>query len=367
MFDNDDKKKIEQLLFKYKDSVNDITDLIGDDDPSKIFLTLLTLLGHLLDNEPSECISMTSVVLRKKLNVLFKILGPNFLSCPQVIENRDDLVNGVETGIPDKGIILPESPVIWMPNHHFKDDALATVLAAYRNAYIAFGSLPQFYNTIDGLTAWINGVIILNRKNKNSKKAFLEKASYLFDKGTDLILYPEGVWNKSPNKLVLDLWPGIYLLAKNNNVPVVPIVHYIDRPHLMEKDNLIRTVIDDPIDITCMSEKDALECLRDKLATWYYLLLEKYGKTTRDTLLDGYSTATEAWETLLKQRVSTADRYDSSIELSADYIPNDIVSPSDVFSAVANVKNINSDNIKLVLSAKKIVRDDIQNNFQRRF
>ena len=38
----------------------------------------------------------------------------------------------------------------------------------------------------------------------------------------------------------------------------------------------IHTVIDDPIDITSMPEKEALEHYRDVLATWYYIMMEKY-------------------------------------------------------------------------------------------
>ena len=32
---------------------------------------------------------------------------------------------------------------------------------------------------------------------------------------------------------------------------------------------------DDPIDITNMSEKEALKYYRDVLATWYYIMMEK--------------------------------------------------------------------------------------------
>ncbi len=42
-----------------------------------------------------------------------------------------------------------------------------------------------------------------------------------------LIVFPEGVWNKSPNALSLELWPGIYRIACETGAKIVPIVHYI--------------------------------------------------------------------------------------------------------------------------------------------
>lgn len=361
------KSEFNDILRKYSDSVDDLRDLIGDDEPSALFKILIDKLGYLLDNDPKNVLFEKSLKVRQNLNKIFKLVGPLFLSCPQIIENREALKKGEFTDVPDKGILLPDDPVIWMPNHHFKDDALASVLAAYRNAYILFGSLPQFYNTIDGLTAWINGVIMVNRKNKLSRSSSLEKEKYAIDLGADLIIYPEGVWNKTPNQLILHLWPGIYRIAKEKNLKIVPIVHYIDKPYVMSKSNTIRTVIDDPISIDGMSEKAGLEYLRDVLAYWYYLLLEKYGKTTREELLQGFNSSQEAWEYYLKERINTAARYDRSIELSADYRPKDIILPEDVYSSIANIENVTPQNARLVLGARKIVEDCKRNDFQRRF
>ena len=165
-----------------------------------------------------------------------------------------------------------------------------------------------------------------NRKHKESKKSSVEKSKKAIELGSDLFIFPEGVWNKSPNKLLIDFWPGIYKIAKETNTDVVPIVHYIADQSRPGKDNPIHTVIDDPINISNLSEQDALELIREKISTWYYLMMEKYGKTTREELIEGYSTSTEAWEEHLKRRVSTADRYDKEIELSADYRPQNMQS-----------------------------------------
>ena len=92
-------------------------------------------------------------------------------------------------------------------------------------------------------------------------------------------MFPEGVWNKTPNSLVLNLWPGIYRIAKATGVKVVPVAHYIRDCSDSSKDNKIHTVISDPIRIDDLTEKEGLEYLRDCIATWYYLMMEKINRT----------------------------------------------------------------------------------------
>lgn len=76
------------------------------------------------------------------------------------------------------------------------------------------------------------------------------------------------------------------------------IVHYIRDCSSQEKDN--------PIRIDNLSERAALEYLRDVLATWYYLMMEVYGKTTRENLLRGAASSIEAWEQQPIDRIKTA-------------------------------------------------------------
>ena len=223
--------------------------------------------------------------------------------------------------------------------------------------------MPQFYNTFDGITAWLNGVILLNRKNKDSKKSVIEKCDYVINSKKDLIVYPEGVWCKSPNALMLDLWPGIYRICKDTGCKVVPVSHYIRNCELKDKNNYIHTVVDDPIRLDDLSEKAALEYLKEVICTWYYLMMEKYGKSTREEELKGYKDSTEAWEDKLIKRLSTAERYDSEIEKSADYLTKEKFDYFEAWNDIANIKNITSNNIHQVNNAKVIVK----NNFQRRF
>mgnify|MGYP002570818459 CR=1 FL=1 len=329
-------------------------DLVGDNRPSSVmFPYMVKKYGYLLNG---DLLSEDEIQIRKKINAIIKKLGPSFLKNKQVFENRKSLINPDDTTF-DSPIILPSEPVIWMPNHGFKDDPLASVLSCQRNAYFLFASLPQFYNSFDGITAWLNGVTLINRKVASSKKASVDNCVNVLNHGVDLILYPEGILNKSANELVLDLWPGIYRVAKATGAKVVPIVHYLrDKgPKTLKnkinptKDDIIHTVVDDAIKIDDLSEKAALEYLRDVMATWLYLLIEKYGSISREELIGSHEDSISALEEKLQHNLSTMDYYDSDIEKYSDYRPKDKVRPEEVFESIANIEDINVNNVNDVV------------------
>ena len=370
------KKKQSDLLEKYKNfklnkilteansNITNLSDLTANEEPAMVFYLLADKLIYLLDNNPEIAISKTGIKLRKQINHLIKIIGSFTLSNKQIIENRNELMNNDTTQ--DSKIIIPNEPVIWAANHAFKDDTLATILSIKRNAYILFGSLPQFYNTFDGITAWLNGVIMTNRKVSKSKHASVDKAVYAIKNGADLMIFPEGVWNKSPNHLMLKIWPGIYRICVETGAKVIPVAHYIRDCTCKEQNNPIHTVIDNPIRIDNMSETAALNYLRDIICTWYYLMMEKYGKSTREQEVGTYMTSKAAWEQKLIDRVATVDRYDTEIEFTADYRPRDN-RIDEIWGPVANIKNITNDNILFIEDAKQKIKQYNENDFQRRY
>lgn len=361
------QRKLEAILQKYGGMVTGLSDLAADAPPSALFYLLADKLSYLLTAGPEEAVSPEGVRRRRMIAPVIRTLGRLFLKNPQVFENRNFLRDPSASEVPpDKEIVLPDEPVIWAANHKFKDDTLATVLAVRRSAYILFGSLPQFFNTLDGVTSWLNGVVMANRKVSDSKKASAAKAVRAMGCGADLLLFPEGVWNKSPNALLLDLWPGIYRIACETGAKVVPVVHYL-RDNGVSKSEPIHTVVDDPIRLDDLPERAALDYLRDVLATWYYLMLEAYGGSTREEALGGAPTAARAWERQLKARVDTVARYDLEIELCADYRPKWKVRPRQAWQAVADISEITAQNAGHVLYARQLAARCAEEDFQRRF
>lgn len=146
-------------------------------------------LEYLKQTEPKRVISKSGIRIRKILNLVIRAVAPLTCKYKRVIVKSYKVHKG--------------KPIIFAPTHGFKDDVLMTVSSIPANGYILFGSLPQFYNTFDGITAWLNGALIVDRTDKESRNAAKLKMRYAIEHGANLIVFPEGVWNKSGNLLIL--------------------------------------------------------------------------------------------------------------------------------------------------------------------
>ena len=134
---------------------------------------------------------------------------------------------------------------------------------------------------------------------------------------------------------------------------------------IVDKKNIIHTVIDDPIPVYDMSPEEALTAIRDNFASWEYKMAEAYGRSTRDEELEGFENSDEKWHDHLNKRMVFVDRYDSTIERIADFRPKGKVRIEDVFEPIANIKNITPENARMVEDAKRLVKEKKQTDFQR--
>ena len=333
---------------------------------SKLFYLYNRKYLYWLDNNPKVAVKEKDILFRRKFYNFLKIVDTKMLGCTQLFKNKKKIDNP-SCNLEDDKVILPDQPVIFIANHGFRDDVLATTLAAGRHAYLYCGSLPLFYNQVEGLATSLVGQIMVNRKSKDSRKASVDKCLEVMKYGSDIILFPEGGWNKTKEQLVLDLWKGVYKLSCLRKCDVVPISHYVRDLEIVDKNNIIHTVVDNPIPIYEMSEKEALQTLRDNLASWQYKMAEIYGKTTRDEELKGFKNSDEKWENHLKKRMVAVDRYDSTIEKVSDYRPKEKIRIEDVYKPISEISNITKENINEVSYAKKLVKEKEKTDFQRQF
>ncbi len=342
----------DKILRSYQDAIIHSRDLLGEEKPSILFYALAPVCRHLLNDRSPKLITKGSMAARKRLHPLLLMLSPLFLTHKQVIEREGD---------------IPEAPVIWCSNHGFKDDVMATVRAAGRHGYILFGSLPICMNTLDGLGAYLNGIALCNRKRRESRAASYASAKKVLELGCDLLIFPEGVWNKSPNKLILDLWPGAVRLARETGRPIVPVAHYLADPHKTYAANVIHTVIGEPFYVNDMTEGDGIAALRDRMATMYYQLMEKYGGSCRKELLGGKADADEAWDSYLAMHTGEIMYYDREIETSADYQPRARIKPEDVWRPIAEIEDASPEKIGHIRFARQLTELETRRDFQHRY
>lgn len=369
------KKETEEILKQLKSDglIRNNVDLTADEKTSLIFDYMLKKYSNMLSNNPSEIYDEKTLKKGRLIHALIMAIGRFFLTNPQIMENRatllefdnETMLNNRE-GL-DKDVVIPNEPVIFLSNHGFKDDILASMLAVKKRAYLVFGSLPMFFGSVDGLLCAKNGAILVDRKVKESRHSVVDKSKYLLEKGNSILLFPEGVWNKKPNGCMLNFYRGFYTIAKKEDgtfYPIVPIIHYVSNTHKKGKDNPIHTIVDDPIYLDGMSEEEAILYIRERMITWYWKLLEKYGQAKREDLLEGFDNSVEAWDDELIERRKTASKYDVEIETSADLKGK--YNDGEIWKPIAEAQ-ITPENVNLVLKAREKVSTFKDNDFQHKF
>lgn len=210
---------------------------------------LNSALRYMLDNDPNKTLSVRGYKIRTFIKpAVFSILKAS---------------NKLKLVVDKKEIVSNSRPIIYVASHGFKDDVLNTVLTIKDNVYIVFGNLDLFFNTVDGSFLWLYGCQLVDRFNKTSRNAMKLKMDRVLKLGGNLVVFAEGSWNLSPNKLMEDLHWGFYDVARANNALVVPIV-----THKVGK--MCYTQMLNAVELNCLDSSDIDNIL--------YLMKKYYNK-----------------------------------------------------------------------------------------
>ncbi|MBE5827230.1 MAG: hypothetical protein E7307_11400 [Butyrivibrio sp.] len=114
-------------------------------------------------------------------------------------------------------------PIIYCPTHIGGVDIEMSFLAIQVPCWLVLGDPRELYRSIDGFLLQANGVILMDVSFKEDRIAAKAQMKDLLNKGGNLLLFPEGVQNISPNALVNPLFPGAVDLAIECNADIVPI------------------------------------------------------------------------------------------------------------------------------------------------
>lgn len=133
--------------------------------------------------------------------------------------------------------------------------------------------------------------------------------------GGNVMIFPEAVWNMSPNQLVRKLYSSVYRIAKESNASVIPISTmmygdkiYVSRGRALHFDSL--------------EQQETLTILRDSMASLKWNIMETYGFSTRKELL-GEKTPEEYWEEHLENYIARQEVYEREEESHAHYMDKD--------------------------------------------
>ena len=205
-----------------------------------------------------------------------------------------------------KGI---RGPIIFAPTHCGKFDiqTLAEVLWQYRWSLLS-GDNKWLPGTVEGYWLQFHGVIYVDRDDKEWRTRAKQEMITHLQNGGNIMMYPEGTWNLSPNLPMLPLFRGIADIAKETNATIIPFAQEID-----DKNKTYYVKIGEPIYPT-EEPLSILEDLRSQMAEKTWSLIEDLPFCKADYDKDKlYS----EWDKYIEKRLSECSYY--TFELSWKY------------------------------------------------
>ena len=169
-------------------------------------------------------------------------------------------------------------PVIYAVNHFCFADTPIMGRITPKRPYILLGK--QRLGFSDWLYFVLNGVIFVDRKDKEDMSASKQAMAAYLNKGRSIVMFPEGTWNLTENQLMLPMKWGIIDIAKETGAQIIPTLLEYDRE---EKKCFVW--FGAPLVVSPEENKaDAIAALRDTLATMRWEFWELKGIFSRGNM-----------------------------------------------------------------------------------
>ena len=184
------------------------------------------------------------VILYLKANALFKGMSNEVISDKHSITSR---------------------PVIYAVTHIGKYD-IETLGAILKEHFSVLTSdFERTSESIDGFFLSLNGVLYFNHLDKNDRKQISERMISTLKAGDNLMYFPEGAWNMSPNLPMLPCFWGIIDVTKRGRADIIPVA--IEQYGKHFKINIGSNINLNNYNGTVESKTECILLLRDCLAT----------------------------------------------------------------------------------------------------
>ena len=110
--------------------------------------------------------------------------------------------------------------------------------------------------TVEEKFLGLNGVVYIREDDKVDRKLSKEKMINILKKGGNMMYFPEGTWNLSPNLPVLQCSYGIIDVAMRSGATIIPIGIEQYGTHFI-------TAVGEPFDVSKYDENDKISAIHD--------------------------------------------------------------------------------------------------------
>lgn len=216
-------------------------------------------------------IPLKGIDLRKKIHGL-----------PLKLVELDRKVSKETVSVINDERIITDRPKIYACTHIGGNDIQRVFEAIREHAYLFLGDPKGLYKDISGLLLFLNGVINMETKDKTDRFIAKERAIELLNKNGNLLIFPEGAWNITPNLLVMDLYKGAVLMARETGADIIPVaIEQYDNDFFVSIGKNIKMD-----DYSTLSLGDLNIVLRDAMGTQKWNIVEKHPQSRKDLNID---------------------------------------------------------------------------------
>ncbi len=227
-----------------------------------------------------------------------------------------------------------KKPVIFCPTHIGGSDAEMSLLTIHDPCWMVVGDPRELYRNFDGALLQINGAIMFDTQYKEDRRAAKAKMIDLLKKGGNLIMYPEGAQDISPNGLLNHLYAGAVELAITCGADIVPIALHRDKNKYYA--NVGANISYEECDY---SERYKLTNeLRDRMATLKWEIIESLPSIKRQDVKD------TAYDDFLQDIFAMDVSYTWTLDdvRASMFKPADFVDADEVYSFMDRIKPNNN-------------------------
>lgn len=281
---------------------------------------------------------LKGIKLRKKIYPLVKLI----LKLDQILSSEKNIIIG------DMHNSKTEGPHIYACTHIGGNDIQRTFQIINVPAYLMLGDPGILYKMPIYQGLKMNGVIPLETKNKKDRKIAYNRAIELLNKNGNLLIYPEGAWNVTPNQVVMKIFTGTVRMAMETGADIIPIgveqygnVFYfnIGKNYTIDKN-------------TSKTPEELTSELRDKLATLKWEIMEQQPVLNRETIPDNYL---QLFQSEIVERCNYGYGFSLEDAISESFHDKNIISEEEVFAFLENM-NFNLDNAYLA-KQKRLIKN----------
>lgn len=202
--------------------------------------------------------SDVGLFIRKKINFIWRNLIRLFVGRKMYVEQYPKLKK--------------DRSYIFVANHSFDEDIISILSTIDRNAYLLNGSTHQMEHNPLFYAVWANGMVYLNRLDKQSRAEAIPKMERVLRAGNSVFIFAEGGYNNTENQLIQPLFASPYILCEKLGVEVVPIISFCKHE---SKEIFVRA--GEPMNLSIWEKDEALTRLRDAMATIVWDIMEEHG------------------------------------------------------------------------------------------